>query len=428
MIEPSQIIGYLFIPDRLGPPDPKEVDLLLQAGAELVHTDWGSRDYRSLLLEQLQTGDPNQLLLRRLEDLGDSLEEIRSLLLDLGSQGITVQLVDDQGQRIPESSQIWIDRMGDLPTALQRRRALQRHVQGRLESKPPPGSPPYGYKRERDHYVLDRRQAAIVKDFFDHFLLYGSLRSSVRHLQHQHGKQISVSTGRRWLTHPAYRGDLAFTDGTILRNTHSPILSRQEAAQIDRWLRRNRQLPRRSASAPRSLAGLVSCDQCESSLRILQVTGKRRAKRYLYLRCPQCHYSLIYETLLQQVIQRICEELPQRSQGFDPAPLQQARADLEAQLHQNETILKQLGDLEAQGMLDPLSLQQRRYQLRAENTRLLQRLDQLPPDNLPQIAQPLSISPFWQDLTESERRAYFREFIRSITVDPQGLRQIKFLF
>ena len=137
---------------------------------------------------------------------------------------------------------------------------------------------------------------------------------------------------------------------------------------------------------------------------------------------------MTYETLLQQVIQQICEELPQRTEGFDPTPLQQARADLEARLNHNEIILKQLADLESQGVLDPLSLQQRRYQLRAENTRLLQHLEQLPPENLPQIAQTLSISPFWQDLTESERRSYFREFIRSITVTPTGLGQINFLF
>lgn len=424
----AQIIGYVFIPDRLGPPDPTEADLLSNAGAALVHTDWGSRDYRSLVLEQLRSEASTQLLLRRLADLGDSLEEIRSLLADLQSHGITVQLVDDRGELIPERSQTWIEHMGDLPTALQRRRALQRHVQDRLESKPPPGAAPFGYKRDRDRYVLDRRQAAIVKDFFDHFLLYGSLRSAVRHLKQHHGKGISVSTGRRWLTHPVYRGDLAFSDGTILRNTHSPILSRQEAAQIDRWLRRNRQLPRRSASAPRSLAGLVFCDTCNSPLRIVQASAKGRSKRYRYLRCPQCRYSLTYETLLQQVIQQICTQLPQRAEGFDPTPIEQAKASVEAQLNKNETILKQLADLDAQGVLDAHSLQQRRYQLQAETTRLLQRLDQLPPENLAEIAQTLSIQPFWQDLTESERRSYLREFIRSITVTPAGLLQIEFLF
>ncbi len=48
-------------------------------------------------------------------------------------------------------------------------------------------------------------------------------------------------------------------NGQILSDTHTPIISREEAAQIDRLLRRNRRLPPRTASANRSLAGLVSC-------------------------------------------------------------------------------------------------------------------------------------------------------------------------
>jgi hypothetical protein len=110
--------------------------------------------------------------------------------------------------------------------------------------------------------LLDRAAAPVVKDFFEQFLLYGSVRGAVRYLAKTYRKRIAVSTGRRWLTHPVYRGDLLYQDGRVLRDTHTPILGREEAAQVDRLLRRNRRLPPRTASAPaiaggpRSLSGM----------------------------------------------------------------------------------------------------------------------------------------------------------------------------
>jgi hypothetical protein len=70
--------------------------------------------------------------------------------------------------------------------------------------------------------------------------------------------------GHNWLRNPYLRGDLAHQsvseqETKIIRNTHTPIINREEAAQVDRLLRRNKSLPPRTASAPRSLAGLVTC-------------------------------------------------------------------------------------------------------------------------------------------------------------------------
>lgn len=102
---------------------------------------------------------------------------------------------------------------------------------------------PYGYRRGKERYILDRSVSPIVKEFFDRFLIYGSLRGAVRHLEKRYGKKISVTTGRRWLTNPVYRGDLEYKNGEIISNTHPPIISRDEAAQVDRLLRRNQRLP-----------------------------------------------------------------------------------------------------------------------------------------------------------------------------------------
>ena len=43
-------------------------------------------------------------------------------------------------------------------------------------------------------------------------------------------------------------------------------------------------------------------------------------------------------------------------------------------------------------------------------------LAQLPPVNLRAIAQTVSIPQFWLDLSEAERRFFFREFLRHIDI------------
>lgn len=306
----------------------------------------------------------------------------------------------------------------------------QGHARNRIAAVPPPGRAPYGYRRGRDRYALDRAAAAVVKDFFEHFLLYGSLRSAVRHLERKHGKRISVATGRRWLTHPVYRGDLAYATGEVIPNTHLAILSRAEAAQIDRLLRRNRSLPSRTASAPRSLAGLVGCDRCQSPLTVVSVARRGKAADYLYLRPTACQRSARadgiqvspcpsarYEAVLNAVIQRICDDLP-TAVAARTSPDAAPRAPLEAAIAQKQAILAQLPDLEREGILDPTTAQLRAFHLRADLARLQDQLNQLPPPNLAAIAQTVSIPQFWHDLSEAERRFYLREFLRHIWLLP----------
>ncbi|MGL4881909.1 MAG: recombinase family protein, partial [Waterburya sp.] len=44
------------------------------------------------------------------------------------------------------------------------------------------------------------------------------------------------------------------------------------------------------------------------------------------------------------------------------------------------------------------------------------KIAQLPPNNLPAIALAVSLPQFWLDLSEAERRFYFREFIKQIEI------------
>ncbi|GAB1543747.1 recombinase family protein [Scytonema sp. NUACC21] len=406
---------------------------------ERIYQDLGKRSELQKLLDDCKTEPPHRLLIRRLEELGDTLEQVTSRLAELEAMGVTLIAIEqdyNSSQDAPNPRTDLLKLLNEIQRQQQSRRIRQAHARNRLEAAPPPGKAPYGYRRGKGKYIIDRSTSPVVKDFFDNFLLYGSLRGAVRYLAKKYSKRISVTTGRRWLTNPVYRGDTAYLNGEIISDTHIPIISREEAAQVDRLLRRNSRLPSRSASAPRSLAGLVTCNECQSHMTITRVTIRKQKKEYLYLRpisCPKnpkCR-AIPYQEVLENTIKVVCQDLPRAVAGMNFPQLDTIKNSLNEAISHQQEILKQLPSLVENGILDAETSQLRAYKLRTEISALQAKLATLPPVNLRSVAQAVSIPQFWLDLSEAERRFYFREFIREIEIvrqDNQWELRIIFIF
>ncbi|MFB6277383.1 MAG: recombinase family protein [Halothece sp.] len=380
-----------------------------------VYHDLGGRQQWEQLLQDCRENPPETVLVRSWGELGETLEAVRSAIAQLEAFSSDIISLDDHA---PGESELFAF-VASLHQQQRSRKLRQGHARNRLQAHPPPGKAPYGYRRGKERYVIDRSTAPLVKDFFEHFLLYASLRGAVRYIERRYGKRISVATGRRWLTNPVYRGDLGYNNGEVIPNTHVPILNRDEAAQIDRLLRRNRQLPPRTASAPRSLAGLVICQTCQCPLRIKQVTTRGKKREYLYLRAQHCPYSpqckaIPYEDVLHCTIDRVCEELPKAVSKRQSEGVATEKEALQTKIQELQEILTQISQLETHGILDSETAQLRRYKLRTEIAQYESRVAQYPPENLGAIAEAVSFRQFWLDLSESERRFYFREFIQRI--------------
>lgn len=410
-----RIVAYLYHDPLLEiTPDPNlwgwDVDQIYQDFA----TEKLDRPQFQQLLADCQTEPADYLLVRRLEELGDSVEQVRDRLAQLESLGVQLVAIESED----DFQANLLRQFQELQHNQRSRRIRQGHARNRVKALAPPGKAPYGYRRSRNRYIVDRTTAPVVKDFFEQFLLYGSLRGAVRYLEKKYSKKISVSTGQRWLTNSVYRGDLEYQNGEIIPNTHPAILSRDEAAQVDRLLRRNRRLPPRTASAPRSLAGLVTCHACQSPMTVTRVTSRKKdQKEYLYLRptnCPNQCKAIAYEKILQCTIDRICEDLPKAVSEAGLPDMDVFKQKIEDAIALKQTILSQLPELLESGVLDQDTLDLRSYKLRTEIAALQSKLAQLPPVNLKAIAKTISIPQFWLDLSESERRFYFREFIRQI--------------
>lgn len=410
-----KIIAYTYSDPLLEPtPDPTAWGWELNQ----IYQDLGKRTQLHQLLSDAHKEPADYLLIRRLEELGDSVQEVSDRINTL--QALSVQLIATEQPDFIAKAQTDLLLLQEIQREQHSRRIRRAHARNRLNALPPPGKVPYGYRRSKEKYTIDRSASPVVKDFFEHFLLYGSLRGAVRYLAQKYGKKISVSTGRRWLTNPVYRGDTAYQNGQTLSNTHVPIISREEAAQVDRLLRRNRSLPPRTASAPRSLAGLVVCSECQSPMTVARVTTPRKDKEYLYLRplCPKrpkCQ-AIAYEQVLEQTVEAICRDLPRAVAGMNLPQLDAVKSSLTMAIAQSQEILAQLPGLVETGILDSETAQHRAYKLGTEISQLQAKLATLPPVNLRSVAQAVSIPQFWFDLSESERRFYFREFIHQIEI------------
>ncbi|MDF5709451.1 MAG: recombinase family protein [Nostoc sp. S4] len=414
-----------------------EVDGIYQDLGNPESSGHATRWQLQQLLADCQTEGVDYLLIRRLEELGDTVEEVSDRLHQLEAMGVVV--IATEQPYTSENSSLRAELL-NLLHAIQReqrsRRIRQGHARNRLDAAPPPGKVPYGYRRGKGKYTIDRSTSPVVKDFFDNFLLYGSLRGSVRYLAKKYGKKISVTTGRRWLTNPVYRGNTAYQNGEIISNTHIPIISKEEAAQVDRLLRRNSRLPPRTASAPRSLAGLVVCGECQSHLTVTRVTQRNQDKEYLYLRCISCPQrpkcpAIAYQEVLEQTIETVCRDLPLAVAGMNFPQLDAVKNSLSQAIARQQEILAQLPALIETGILDTETANIRAYKLRTEISTLEAKLAILPPVNLRSVAVAVSIPQFWLDLSETERRFYFREFIKQIEIVRQEQKwnlQVIFIF
>lgn len=389
-----------------------------------AYHDLGERQQWEQLLQDCEQTPPETILVRSWGELGETLEAVRSAIAQLETFTSNIISLEDSSS---DRAQLF-ELIETLHKQQHSRKLQQGHARSRLNAHPPPGKAPYGYRRGKEKYIIDRSTAPVVKDFFEHFLIYGSLRGAVRYLERRYGKKISVATGRRWLTNPVYRGDLGYKNGDVIPNTHLPILTRDESAQIDRLLRRNRNLHPRTASTPRSLAGLVVCQTCQSSLRITQVTTHKK-REYLYLRPHQCPHSpqckaIPYEDVFNRSIDRVCEDLPKAvSQMHSSEGVAGQKQALQEKIEGLQDILTQVSQLETHGVLDPETAKLRRYKIRTEIAQYQNQVAQCPPENLSAIAQAVSLRQFWLDLSESERRFYFREFIKRIEISYQTRSQ-----
>ncbi len=403
-----------------------------------IYQDIGDRQQLHQLINDIQTQPIDYLLIFNLFELGNKLaqvienikiiEQLNVEIIALNQDYSTSKfkaITDEQTKA--EYNQLWLD----IEQIYQRRKLKISHAQNRLKVLPPPGKAPYGYVRGKESYLIDKATAPIARAFFERFLLYASVRDCVRFLATKYKKKIVVSTANYWLTNPVYQGDLRYKNQQIICDTHTPIISREEAAQIKRILKSHSRVKPRSASANYCLAGLVKCSKCQSNFKITSVTQKYKKQKYLYLTSTNCQQeksckSIDYEQVLNAVITSICQQFKLIETNNQIPDIELIKQGIQQQIKQKIDIIDSLNNLVKTQILDEQTAQLRNYQLQTQVSQLKTKLVGLPPNNLETIAKTLSLEQFWYDLSEQEKRFYLREFVRSININNSSIATKEF--
>ena len=139
-------IAYLYSDPLLeSPPDVSIWGLEV----DRVYQDLGKRHSLQQLIEDCQKHPPNYLLIRRLEELGDSLEEVSDRLSELEALGIeiiaTEQPYNSSQLKNAEPNDIRVNLtklLQEIENNQRRRRIRQGHARNRIKSLPPPGKLP----------------------------------------------------------------------------------------------------------------------------------------------------------------------------------------------------------------------------------------------------------------------------------------------
>ena len=189
-----KIISYIYSDPLLE----KKPDIAIW-GLEVdrVYEDLGKHQQLEILIQDCQIEAPDYLLLRRLEELGNSMTEISDRLNQLEKLGIEIIAIEQdyhtsqfEQTLSTEARRHFTQLLQEIQKNQQSQKLQQGHARNRLKALPPPGKAPYGYRRGKDRYILDRSTAPVVKDFFEQFLRFGSLRGAVRYLENAMAKKF----------------------------------------------------------------------------------------------------------------------------------------------------------------------------------------------------------------------------------------------
>jgi DNA invertase Pin-like site-specific DNA recombinase len=142
-----KIIAYLYSDPLL---DSASDPAVWGLEVDQVYQDLGGRQQLQQMLAECQAEPAEYLLIRRLEQLGDSLEEISDRLTQIEAMGVQVIATEQSYNSSPATDAITdtnvraglLKLLSEIQREANSRRIRQGHARNRLRAMPPPGESP----------------------------------------------------------------------------------------------------------------------------------------------------------------------------------------------------------------------------------------------------------------------------------------------
>ena len=152
------------------------------------------------------------------------------------------------------------------------------------------GSLPIGYKigivDGQKQAIIDESKKEIVLDFFTHFEIHQSVRSTMKFINDKYDLLIAYDSCMRMLKNTLYIGKYR-----NVKDYCEPYLTEEKFNKIQRILKNKKQIKKYKHSY--LFTGLVKCPVCGKSTSGSVLKSSNRAKTYYYYRCNRASSQLL---------------------------------------------------------------------------------------------------------------------------------------
>ena len=212
---------------------------------------------------------------------------------------VTEPVSDDFGGKMLES---FYQLMAEKYSADLSKKVKRGHHTNASKTMSNGGTTPLGYKIENHHYVLDEKQAPIVKEIFQKYADGWSMKQicdnlNERQLKTAQGSAFNKNSLHTMLKNRKYLGIYIY-DGNEVPGGMPQIIDQQLFDKVQDVMKANKKAPARSrAKAEYILSGKLFCGYCKNGM--VGYGGNKKAKnsqngeiiRYNYYRCKTSLYE-----------------------------------------------------------------------------------------------------------------------------------------
>lgn len=300
------------------------------------------------------------------------------------------------------------------------------------KGQPISGNVPVGYKIETNEngekkVVIDEETAPLIRDFFEHFKMYHSIRAAGRFCNEKYDAERSYSFYARLLTKEIYcgmyRGNVDFCDGYMTR---------------EEWEHLQELKHRVVKTSPRNhiylFSALVQCPVCKKHLTVNSTDkyGKKGfLRRYVYYRCPnemidKSHIKKINETKLEEMFLQNIKPLAEKY--IYEAKLKPQKQ--EKKKDETKDILEEIDRLNYSFRKKRISIDEYDKEYEALEKRLAKAQKEAPKEkDLSGLEAFLNSG--WENvynnLSREDKRALIRSVVKSMTFNDKGELLIDFV-
>ena len=301
------------------------------------------------------------------------------------------------------------------------------------------GSAPFGYKIENKRYVVNEKEAEILRDTFNYFNKTSSLTNTLNYYRENYG-YLAYNRLKKYLKNSAYIGEYKTEKGELIENYTPQIIDKEVFDYTQLLLSKNIKVCRNKHNHEYIFDGLIYCNKCggkfTKNTKLRRLLRDNVVKSYFYYRCYRVtsvncdnNLALNEERLEHQLLNMIKDEadkyiLENKIKGM------KATKKPKDNTSKIQSKLKKLRELYLEDDIDKEEYEERKAKLQDELKKNIESLTVVEePKDLSKLEALINsdFTSLYNSLDNPNKRRFWATFIDKIYIEDAVVTSIKFL-